>query len=288
MNKLTAAILIIVAIIAFSFYQTSQQNSPMSATLAELDTCSTPPSTCNGDTLTLYRCVNNVSTAFHYNCTELSDSINNWTCNSKQIFVREGVRSTRANCDVVNMQAYDNAQNASKLAVNGSRVTNAVQNTVESSPALAYCGNEIIDNGETCVSCPSDFKCTATQACDANSGICKEKNAFGDDKCTAQEKQLGTDCSTCGCTNGNICNSVSKRCELAALLTSSGVARINEIVTNYTSKYNYTFVSSTDMVYANQSAKLIAINCNPRETFFCRIFLIVDKDGNELAKFQTT
>jgi len=38
------------------------------------------------------------------------------------------------------------------------------------------CGNNLIDAGETCVSCPQDVRCKSGEICDLNTGLCTKKS----------------------------------------------------------------------------------------------------------------
>ncbi len=295
-DKLIVAVVVIVVIAAaavFFNWPTLRPTLPDVQNTGD-STCNLPQTSCNGSVLTFYRCSNGSSVQNDYNCTRLSDSVNNWTCNSRQVFVKNGVQSTRANCDIAGSRSVENVfpnnQGASTPQGSQSQQVNQQSNSPQRAPPLAYCGNNVTDADETCNSCAEDFKCTSQEFCSNESGLCTKSNSFGDDRCTPQENATGSDCSSCGCSSDNqICNSISKRCQASVTINTAFQAKVDAVVNSTLANGNSTsYLGLVDTIYANQSAKMAVFDCDTTRTFFCRTFVILDRNGNTLETVHST
>ncbi|MFH1247004.1 MAG: hypothetical protein V1644_01360 [Candidatus Micrarchaeota archaeon] len=257
--------------------------------------CTLQASSCNGDVLTFYRCSNGSSIKNEYDCTKLADGVHNWTCNPSQVIVKNGVSTTRANCDYASVvQQSEGASDANSVAASssatGSPNATASQSAgVQRAPPLAYCGNGVIDADETCMSCAEDYACTVTEFCEEQSGLCTKINAFGDDRCTQEENSTGTDCYNCGCAENQICNEFSKRCQASVTVNAAFEAKVDSIVnlTLYNDS-NSAYLGLVDTIYESKSAKMAVFDCDTSNTFFCRTFVIVDKNGNVLETVHSS
>lgn len=298
-DKLLAIVTIVVVIgVAFVLLQSSAKPTLPNLENTGDSTCNLPASSCSGSVLTFYRCSNGSTSEQQYDCKLLSDVVANWTCNPTQVVEKNGERITRANCDVV--QAAGQEQNGSEAAsaesstgdLNGEQ--SEEQNAgglspPQRAPPLAYCGNDYVDADETCVSCLEDFKCTSQEFCDNESGLCTKINSFGDDRCTQEENRTGVDCSSCGCSENNICNEVSKRCQDDVPLTAVLEVKIDGVVNaTLSNRSSIAYLGLVDTIYANQSAKMAVFDCDTTETFFCRTFVIIDRNGNVLETVHTS
>ena len=104
------------------------------------------------------------------------------------------------------------------------------------------CGNDQINAGETCVSCPADVKCSiGTQCCSdgtcqascSSGGLCGDGNIDPGEACDDGNTQSGDGCSAactseagcCGnpslCTGGTQCNAQSCTCEEVSCIVNS-------------------------------------------------------------------
>lgn len=258
-------------------------------------TCNLPASFCTESILTFYKCKNNAVNESKYNCASLSDNVSNWTCNPRQVIVKDGVEITRANCEPMQSNSQEPVENQSNddessLSSSGSGSNSQASGStggIQRAPPLAYCGNNVTDVGETCVSCPGDFKCTAAEYCPPESGLCRKINSFGDGNCTATENRTGVDCSSCGCPNERICNIVTKQCIASVSVTPSFMSKVDDLVGRTVSN-DTVFLGLSDTIYNGKGAKMAVFDCDPQNTFYCRTYIIVDQNGNVLGTVHTT
>ncbi len=48
------------------------------------------------------------------------------------------------------------------------------------------------------------------------------------------------------------------------------------------------YLGVSDTIYKNESAKMAVIDCNPQNTYPCRIFIIINSQGEEIETIRTT
>lgn len=294
-NKLLVGVVVIVVIAALAVFFNWPTLRPALPNVEDVGdaSCNLPQSSCNNTVLTFYRCSNGSAVENDYDCTRLNDAFNNWNCNPRQITVKNGVETIRANCDIApRLLTVPNAStsptaNGQQGAAQSDQEVNA--SPPQRAPPLAYCGNDYIDADETCNSCAEDFKCSASEFCEEESGLCRKINSFGDDRCTQQENTTGSDCSACGCADSQICNEFSHRCQAAVVVNAAFEAKVDAVVNATISDSNSTaYIGLVDTIYANQSAKMAVFDCDTTNTFFCRTFVILDRNGNVLETVHST
>jgi len=106
-----------------------------------------------------------------------------------------------------------------------------------------YCGDGIINSGETCSSCPSDVKCASEQTC--TSGVCVDGGqpqtcTNGQYKCDTENSvsqcSSGTWGSPFNCLSGQICTvgtiSNTNPCHATSLCNNNGSCDSGETITN--------------------------------------------------------
>ncbi len=285
MNKLIiGAIIVIIAVVVLQ-----NQSRPTTIPLPNIDdvgdsSCTLPTSSCNDDVLTFYRCSEGEVSEVTFNCSTITSTSGEGWCNSQQTIVKNGESITRANCDIREFrQVITNQTQQSITEVENVEEVEEIQN----SPPLAYCGNGVIDADETCTSCAEDFTCSEQEFCDEQSGLCTKINSFGDQRCTQQENASNADCASCGCQNQRVCNQLTQQCQQGIQVTASLEQQVNFILEEHLAN-NFTYLGLVDTIYHNQSAKMLVIDCNPQNEYFCRTFIIINAQGEILETVETS